>query len=160
MSFCAWSDSGLLVRLWSEVSAPPRSAPMRPKETSTIAAQTASTRPGRRVAISARRVMSAPWVGPMARAGDPGDEDVVGVIDEVVASEGIDEVALPAHVGGRDGHELAVASRGRHCPGPGEKVVLLGGREQRCGDQDHRLVADARSLDESGDRCSVADREL
>ena len=96
----------------------------------------------------------------MARAGDPGDEDVVGVIDEVVASEGIDEAALPAHVGGRDGHELAVARRGRQGSGPGEKIVLLGGREQRCGDQDHRLVADARSFDESCDRCSVADREL
>jgi hypothetical protein len=96
----------------------------------------------------------------MARARDPGDEDVVGVIDEVVASEGIDEAALPAHVGGRDGHELAVASRGRQGSGPGEKLVLLGGREQRGGDQDRRLVAAARPVDDGCDRCRVTDREL
>jgi hypothetical protein len=99
-------------------------------------------------------------VGPMARAGNPGDEDVVGVIDEVVTSEGIDEAALPAHVGGCDRHELAVARRGRQGSGPGEKVVLLARREQRRGDQDHRLVAGTRPVDDGCDRCSVTDREL
>lgn len=96
----------------------------------------------------------------MARAGDPGDEDVVGVVDEVVASEGVDEMAVAADVGGRDGHELAVASRRRQGSRPGEKIVPLGSREERRGDQDHRLVAGARPLDDGGDRCGVADREL
>ena len=82
------------------------------------------------------------------------------MIDEVVSGEGIDEAALPAQVGGRDGHELAVASRGRQGSGPGEKIVLLGGREQRGGDQDRRLVAAARPVDDGCDRCSVTDREL
>ena len=82
------------------------------------------------------------------------------MIDEVVSGEGVDEAALPAHVGGRDGHELAVASRGRQGPGLGEKIVLLGGREQRGGDQDRRLVAAARLLDDGCDSCSVTDREL
>jgi hypothetical protein len=96
----------------------------------------------------------------MARAGDPGDEDVVGVIDEVVASEGIDEVALAAHVGSCDGHELAVASRGRPGSGPGEKIVLFGGGEERGGDQDDRLLAGARPGHDGCDRRSVADHEL
>ena len=51
--------------------------------------------------------------GAVAGAGDPGDEDVVGVVDEVVAGEGVDEVALAAQVRGGDGHELAVAGRRR-----------------------------------------------
>ena len=120
----------------------------------TIAPQTASTRPGRRVATSASlagrigrdvgMVSSCRSCGSMARAGDPGDEDVVGVVDEVVAGEGVDEVALAAQVRGGDGHELAVAGRGRQALGPGEKIVALGGREQRRGDQDRRLVAGAR----------------
>ena len=82
------------------------------------------------------------------------------MIDEVVSGEGVDEAALPAHVGGRDGHELAVACRGRQGSGPGEKIVLLGGREQRGGDQDRRLVAAARPVDDGCDRRSVTDREL
>ena len=71
---------------------------------------------------------------------DPGDEDVVGMVDEVVAGEGVDEVALAAQVRGGDGHELAVAGRRRHSPGPGHEVVSVGGEERRR-DQDHRIVA-------------------
>jgi hypothetical protein len=96
----------------------------------------------------------------MAFAGDPGDEDVVGVVDEVVASEGVDEAALLTHMGARDGHELAVASRGRQGPGPGEKIVLLGSREERRGDQHRRLVAGARPVDDGCDRCGITDHEL
>jgi hypothetical protein len=96
----------------------------------------------------------------MARAGDPGDEDVVGVIDEVIASEGVDEVALPAHVCGCDGYELAVASRGRDGACAGEKLVLFGGGKERGSDQDHRLGTDARPGHDGCDRRSVADHEL
>jgi hypothetical protein len=80
--------------------------------------------------------------GSVACAGDPGDEDVVGVVDEVVASEGVDEVALAAQVGGGDGHELTVAGRRRHCTGPGHETVPVGCEERR-GDQDLRIVAGA-----------------
>jgi hypothetical protein len=96
----------------------------------------------------------------MSRPGDPGDEDVVGVIHEVVASERVDEVALSALVGGCDGHELAVASRSRDGACAGEKLVLFLGGEERGGDQDHRLVAGARPGHDGCDRCSVADDEL
>ena len=41
------------------------------------------------------------------------------MVDEVVAGECVDEVALAAQVGGGDGHELAVAGRRRHPPGAG-----------------------------------------
>ena len=62
------------------------------------------------------RVHDGSWfevglVGAVTRAGDPGDENVVRVVDEVVACEGVDEVALAAQVRGGDGHELAVAGR-------------------------------------------------
>src|SRR4051794_27387507 len=131
MSSCAATESGWLVRLESDVNAEPRSVLISPSETTMIAPHTASTRPGRRVASSAsprgpncdeHRLrenlgMSAPFRtrGSLARAGDPGDEDVVGVVDEVVASEGVDEMALAVEVSGRDGHELAVARRRRQC---------------------------------------------
>ena len=59
--------------------------------------------------------------------GDPGDEDVVGVVDEVVAGEGVDEVALAAQVRGGDDHELTVPGRGRHGGGAGEQGVAVGG---------------------------------
>jgi hypothetical protein len=96
----------------------------------------------------------------MAGAGDPGDEDVVGVIDEVVASQGVDELVLAVQVRGRDGHELAIARRGHEGSGPGEQIALLGDREEGSGDEDHRVVARTRPVDDHGDRCSVTDSEL
>ena len=63
MSFCAWSDSGWLVRLDSEVRPEPSSVPVRPSETTTTAPHTASTRPGLRVAISASRFGPQPDTG-------------------------------------------------------------------------------------------------
>ena len=64
------------------------------------------------------------------------------MVDEVVAGEGVDEVALAAQVRGGDGHELAVAGRRRHAAGPGQEGVAVGGEERRR-DQDHRIVAGA-----------------
>ena len=81
------------------------------------------------------------------------------MVDEVVAGEGVDEVALAAQVRGGDGHELAVAGRRRHAAGPGHEAVAVGG-EERGRDQDHRVVAGARRLDDRGDRRGVADHEL
>ena len=99
--------------------------------------------------------MTPPW---MARARDPGDEDVVRVVDEVIAREGVDELALAAPVGARDRHELAVAGGGRDGLGPREQPVAVG-CEQRGGDEDLRVMAGARHLDDRRDRRIVADHE-
>jgi hypothetical protein len=64
------------------------------------------------------------------------------VVDEVVASERVDEVALAAQVRGGDGDELTVAGRRRHCTGPGHETLPVGCEERRR-DQDHRIVAGA-----------------
>lgn len=80
--------------------------------------------------------------GAMACAGDPGDEDVVGVVDEVVASERVDEVALAAQVRGGDGHELTVAARRRHSRGPGHETLPVRCKE-RGRDEGRRVVAGA-----------------
>ena len=42
------------------------------------------------------------------RCGDPGDEQVVGVVDEMVASERVYPVVVASQVRGGDGDELAV----------------------------------------------------
>ena len=81
------------------------------------------------------------------------------MVDEVVASEGVDEVALAAQVRGGDGHELTVAGRRRHSPGPGHETVPVGCEERRR-DQDRRVVAGARRLDDRCDRGGVTDHEL
>ena len=69
--------------------------------------------------------MSAPVVA-VAGVGDPGDEHVVRMVDEVVAREGVDELALAAQVRGRDGHELAVARGRRDALGPRQEAVAVG----------------------------------
>ena len=76
----------------------------------------------------------------MTGGGDPGDEDVVGVVDEVIPGEGVDELALAPPVRGGDGDQLTVPRRRRHSPGAGHQVVAVE-REERGGDQDHRVVA-------------------
>ena len=94
----------------------------------------------------------------MAGVGDPGDEHVVGMVDEVVSREGVDELAIAAVVRGGDGHELAVA-RGRREPfGPDEEAVSVR-REQRRRDEDQRIVACVRRLDDRRDRRVVARHE-
>ena len=64
------------------------------------------------------------------------------MVDEVVAREGVDELALAALVREGDGDELAVAGRRRHPPGPGQQLIRLAG-EQRRRDEDQRIVARA-----------------
>jgi len=73
----------------------------------------------------------------MAEVGDPGGEDAVRVVDEVVAGERVDDVALAAPVRGGDRYELAVARRGRERVRAGEQPRGVG-REQRGGDEDLR----------------------
>ena len=81
------------------------------------------------------------------------------MVDEVVAGERVDEVALAAQVRGGDGDELAVAGGRRDAAGPRQEAVAVG-REQRRGDEDRRVVAGARRLDDRRDRRGVADDEL
>ena len=64
------------------------------------------------------------------------------MVDEVVAGEGVDELALAAPVRAGDRHELAVAGRRRAGLGPGQEPVAVG-REQRRRDEDQRIVAGA-----------------
>ena len=104
------------------------------------------------------RVMASLFVAAVAGVGDPGDEDVVGVVDEVVAGEGVDELALAAPVRGGDRDELAVAGRGRDLGRPRQQAVGVGGEQGR-GDEDERVVARARRRDDRGDRRVVADHE-
>ncbi len=80
------------------------------------------------------------------------------MVDEVVAGEGVDELALAAPVCGGDRHELAVAGGGRGELGPGEEPGRVR-REQRRRDEDPRIVADARRRDDRGDRLLVAHHE-
>jgi hypothetical protein len=95
----------------------------------------------------------------MACAGDPGDEQVVGVVDEMVTSERVDEVALATQMRRRDGHELTLAGRRRYCPGAGEKTVFVDGKERRS-HEDDRVVAGAGRLDDRRDCGGVTDHEL
>jgi hypothetical protein len=64
------------------------------------------------------------------------------VVDEVVAGEGVDELALAAPVGAGDRHELAVARCRCDGLGPGQEPVSAGGEERRR-DEDPRIVAGA-----------------
>ena len=64
------------------------------------------------------------------------------MVDEVIAGEGVDELALAAPVRGGDGHELPVAGGRRDALRPGEQAVSVG-CEQRRGDEDARIVAGA-----------------
>ena len=69
------------------------------------------------------------------------------MVDEVIARERVDELALAAPVRDRDGDELAIAGRHRDAPGAGEESVRLG-REQRRRDEDpgSSLVRDASTI--------------
>ena len=80
------------------------------------------------------------------------------MVDEVVARERVDDLALAAQVRGGDGDELAVARR-RRDPAARCQEPLAIRREQRCGDEDQRIVARARRLDDRRDRRVVADDE-
>ncbi len=94
----------------------------------------------------------------MAGVGDPGDEDVVRVVDEVVPREGVDEPAIAAVVRGRDGHHLAVARGRRESFGPREEAVSVR-REQRRRHEDQWIVAGVRGVDDRRDRRVVAGHE-
>ena len=93
--------------------------------------------------------------GGLAGFGDPGDEHVVRMVDEVISREGIDELAIAAVVRGRDRDELAVARARRETLGPDKETVSLW-REQCGHNEDPRIVACLRRLDDRRDRRVVA----
>ena len=95
----------------------------------------------------------------MVGVGDPGHEDAVRMVDEVVAGERVDEFAVSALVRDRDGHELAVPGRRGEGVRAREEPVGVG-REQRRGDEDRRVVAVARRLDDRRNRGRVAHGQL
>jgi len=78
----------------------------------------------------------------VAGIGDPGGEDAVRVVDEVVARKCVDALALAAPVRDGDGDELAVAGGRRDALRPGEQPVAVA-REQGRRDEDQRIVAAA-----------------
>ena len=91
----------------------------------------------------------------LAGVGDPGDEHVVRVVDEVVSREGVDELAITLMVCDGDGDELTVA-RSRRAPfGPDEEAVSVR-CEQRRRDEDQWIVACVRRLDDRRDRRVIA----
>src|SRR4051794_26785894 len=90
--------------------------------------------------------------------GDPGDEQAVRMVDEVVPGERVDEFALAAPVRAGDGDELTVARRRRNALRPGQEPVAVGG-EQRRRNEDQRVVARARRGEDRGDRRVVAHHE-
>jgi hypothetical protein len=67
--------------------------------------------------------------------GDPGDEQVVGMVGEVVAGEGAHPVVVAVEMRGGDRHQVAVA--GRH--GDGGGPIEAGGADEGGGDQDGRV---------------------
>ena len=78
----------------------------------------------------------------MAGIGDPGGEDAVRVVDEVVARKCVDALALAAPVRDGDGDELAVAGGRRNALRPGEQPVAIA-CEQGRRDEDHGIDARA-----------------
>ena len=81
------------------------------------------------------------------------------MVDEVVAGEGVDELALAAPVRGGDRDELAVARRRAPARPARASSPSASGGEQRRGDEDQRVVAGARRLDDRRDRRVVAHDE-
>src|SRR3954447_18375144 len=94
----------------------------------------------------------------VAGVGDPGNEHAVRVVDEVIPRQGIDELALPAPVCGRDRHELAIAGCGRDTCGPSEQSLSVRGEERRR-DKDQWILTGERLLDDRCDRRVVAHQE-
>ena len=98
-------------------------------------------------------------IGGLAGVGDPGDEHVVRVVDEVVSRQGVDGLAIAAVVRGRDGDELAVARGCRDSPGPSHEVIAVVG-EKGGSHEDQRIVAGPCCVHDRGDRRGVAYGEL
>src|ERR1700752_2174113 len=138
-------DSGLVVMLPSEVTTDPSRVPMATTEAARISPHGATTRhgwtaetPARYCGIDVRLgCASCPsrtfervadmcvflsllrLFGARALGGDPGGQDVVGVVGQVVADQGVEQGGAIVHVGGGKGDELPVPCGDgvRRCPG-------------------------------------------
>ena len=80
------------------------------------------------------------------------------MVDEVLAGEGVDELALAAAVGIRDDDELTITGRRGEAAGARHQLVTVR-REERGGDERLRVVARPRHLDDPGDRVGIAGDE-
>ena len=81
------------------------------------------------------------------------------MVDEVVAGEGVDELALAAPVRDGDGDELAVARRGRQAPGTGQQAVRVGGDERRR-DEERRPTPTATGASSAAESASTVNQAL
>ena len=89
--------------------------------------------------------------------GDPGNDQAVGVVDEVIAGQRVDEVAVAAQVGSSDRHELAIPTRRRDAPCRVESTRVP--FQQRSHRHDGRRVGRVGVRRDPGDRVGItADR--
>jgi hypothetical protein len=95
----------------------------------------------------------------LACAGDPGNENAVGVVDEVVSGKGVHEVKLASQVSGCDGDELTVARGFGPVPSAKQEAVSVRS-EERSRNEDQRVIARARRVHDCLDRRGVANYEL
>ena len=80
---------------------------------------------------------------------DPGDQDAVGMVDEVVAGEGVDTVGVAGDVGDGDRDDLAVAVV---CATPAARCSRSPERGEQCGGHHGgHVVTGVGPLDDLGD---------
>jgi hypothetical protein len=90
-------------------------------------------------------------------AGDPGGQQVVGVLGEVLAHEDVEEVGVALQVGVRQYDELPLANADGDLGGAAEVVGVAG--EHRCGDEDGGRVRGPGPGEHLGDGVGVATDE-
>src|SRR6476620_8291994 len=86
--------------------------------------------------------------------GDPGHDEAAGMVDQMVASQGVDQLALSVQMGPCDLDHLTIATRGGDGTGPTESVRVA--VEQGRHDDDERVIGRVGAPGDAGDRVSVA----
>jgi hypothetical protein len=108
--------------------------------------------------LSVGPVVGRWWVdGTGGLGGDPGREDVAGVVGEVVSDERVEAVVLTGDVCGGDDDELSVAGGDGALGGAPEEVVGFVGQECGCDEKDRVVVGDCPLLDLVGGAALAAD---
>src|SRR3954469_19983784 len=172
----ALAESGLVVMLPSEVKADPMSVPMATTEAARISPQAITTRQGWTAETRARYwvidvrfvsgsrslrsvgrvgislfLSSVRSVGVRALGGDPSRQDVVGVVGQVVADEGVEKVGVVVEVSSRQRDELSIPGRGGvlRCPGQEPRSRLTGlPAHQSGGDEQRGRVVRAGAVED------------
>src|SRR4051795_7247632 len=174
----ALAESGLVVMLPSEVKADPRRVPMATTEAARISPHAVTTRQGWTAETRARywvidvrfvgasrssrsfeRVVgislflsSVRSVGVRALGGDPSRQDVVGVVGQVVADQGVEKVGVVVEVSSRQRDELSIPGRGGvlRCPGQEPRSRFTGLPAHQCsGDEQRgRVVRAGRAVED------------